>query len=221
MSKSNGISPAGKIGILLTLFGIPCIFIWFSAGFKLLADLAPGIVTVIVVITCDIYAAHVGTLIYRFYESEPPLWRFLPCVGELALMTKKWCRIGIILYIVEILMIAIALAPYGIISVLGDWAIQTLPFYMIFGALIVAAVIQIVKGLGMVEICSDVDEIWFEMTHTSTGAISKAKILMYIPFVRQLGLYSLSKPLETLVTFNQQTYDDANEDTIAEDDVYE
>lgn len=215
MSRS-GITPAGKMGILCILFGIPLLFVGMSWGLGKLSDMFPYAATIIVVLGCDIYANHVGSLLYDFYEGRKPIWAWIPCIGEAAMLPSTYSRIVIPMYPVAIVFGALALAPYSIIKVFGEWAIQALPFWSTIIVLIIMLAVQIIKGIGLCALFTDVEECWLESVHTRVGAIAKFRPLLFFPFIRAIGLYGLAKPLETLVTFNSQTVSDQEDSVLDE-----
>lgn len=221
MARRNNstITAAGKLGILLAIFGVPAIFFGISFGLQRVIDFAPYVTVVVVLVVCAGYVSHVTGLLYDFYEVNRPLWRFIPCVGELALMTRKYMRIGIILYCVAIMLLGFSVAPYSVTKLFGQGALQAIPFYMMLGSLFILLVLQIVKGIGMAQVFKDVEECWVEQVHTRLGLINKYKPLLFIPFVRMLGLYGLAKPLETLVTFNDRTIN-SETDLLVDDEEY-
>lgn len=215
MSRS-GISPIGKLGILCALFGIPLLFLGMSWGLGKLSNMFPYAATIIVVLGCDIYSNHVGALLYDFYEGHKPFWSWIPCIGEVAILPVTYSRILIPLYPLAIFFGLLAFAPYSIIKVFGEWAIQSVPFWATIITLIIMFSIQIIKGIGLCVLFTDVEECWSEKVHTGVGAIAKLRPLLFFPFIRAIGLYGLAKPLETLVTFNQQTVSDQDDSVLDE-----
>lgn len=219
MSKrDSGISPQGKLAILGALFGIPILFVVFSQGLGRLIDIAPGIVLVMVILVCDVYSAHICSLLYEYYETDVPLWRWVPCVGEASLLTRKYRNKAFIFYIVALFAGIMSKLPYSILKIFGQLAIQAIPFYMMVIALIGLVGVQIVKGLGLIVIFTDIEGRWKESIRAKLGIISKYKLLLFIPFVRMIGLYALAKPLETLVVFNHSTVNEGAMDSLVDDD---
>lgn len=217
--RSNStLTPAvTKLWILFVILGIPIIIYLFSVGTKLAFNLAPITVTIALTILCGIYSGYVSGLVRKYYEIDSPFWRYIPCVGELSLTTGITFKISIILYIIAAVLFSMSLLPYDVVKIFGELSIQTIPFILNIIALVCLTGVQVCKGLGMSLILSAIENSWEETMKTNIGSVSKMRILMYIPFVRVIALYAISKPMSTLVDFMGRTTSDTD-DVLAEED---
>ena len=199
--NNSGISPACKTAILLVLFGVPLLFAGASWGLDKLFEVAPWVLVAILVLTATAYTARTSGLLYRYYNTQAPVLRFIPCLCELSLIDQKYRKPCYILYALAIVMALLAVVPYSAAKVLGDWFVNnhTFAFGMLMGVVMVG--VQIVKGIGIAGCIKDVAEDWYQQTHSDVGLIKRFSPLGFIPFVRVVAMYSLSKPLETMVSF--------------------
>lgn len=210
--QSKGISPIGKIALLAVLFGIPCIFALSSWGLAKVYEIAPWALIIIMLIVCTAYTAYTAGLMYSFYDVDPPVMRWIPCVGELSLIDVKYHAPCYILYALTVIFALATQLPYSVVGKLGaDFATRA-PFYFLLIALIFAFAIQVIKGIGIMGCMKDVGEDWRKQTHADVGAISKFTPLGFVPFVRVMALYALNKPLSTMVSFMGLTSSDAVEE---------
>lgn len=197
----QGMSPAGKAAILLVLFGVPALFFASSYGLSKLFDVAPLLVLAIVVIVATAYTAYTVHLMYTFYQVDAPVVRFIPCLCEVALMDLKYQKPCYVLYPIAVVFGLCSQLPYAIWSRLGEQVAFSAPFYCILIALVLLGVIQAIKGVGLMSCLRDIAEAWDRIMHTDPGAITKFGPLCFIPFVRVVALYSVNKPLSTMVSF--------------------
>lgn len=218
--QNTGISPAGKIAILLVIFGIPLMFALSSWGLGKVYDIAPVALIGILMIICTVYTIYTAGLMYKFYEVKPPILRFVPCIGELSLMDVKYHIPCYILYALTLVFGIVALLPYSVLSVLGSDFATSVPFYALLCALVCLGIVQIIKGIGLKGCMQDIGVEWHKQMRTDIGVYSKFIPLGFIPFVRVMLLYALNKPLSTLVTFMNRTVEDSEEDNgfVAEDE---
>lgn len=207
--KSQGISPAGKAAIMLVVFGVPALFFASSWGLSQLFTVAPYYLVIALVIFATVYTAYTSKLMYDFYEIQAPLLRFVPCVCETTLIDMKYHMPCYILYALAIIFAGLSQLPYSVLKVLGDDFALNAGFYFVVVAIVLLLVIQVIKGVGIVGTMKDIGEEWSKQTHADLGAISKLTPLGFIPFVRVIALYSLNKPLSTMVSFMGVTVDDA------------
>lgn len=216
----TGISPAGKSVILLVVFGIPLLFFGASWGLDKLFDVAPAAGILIILFLVTVFTARVSGLLYRYYEARTPILRFFPFIGEVTLIDSKYHLPCYILYALSLLAIIGAIAPYNITSKFGMAVAENHTFVcgMILAALVL--IIQIIKGIGIIQCMNDVASDWYEQTHSDVGLIKRFSLLGFIPFVRVIAVYSLYKPLDTMVTFMKTTVSSAGEEDsfIEEDD---
>ena len=199
--RSQGVSPVGKIAILVILFGIPILFGVSSWGLSRLFEIAPYAVVAILIVVSTIYTAYTVSLMYRFYRVDPPILRFIPCVCELALVDIKYYTPCFVLYGGAILFFALSQAPYDILKIFGTSFALSAGFYMMLIAVAFLAAIQVVKGIALTNCLRDIEDEWKKVTHTDLGMIDKFVVFGYIPFVRVIAIYSLNKPLSTMVDF--------------------
>lgn len=211
-TQNTGLSAGAKVGILLVLFGLPALFFASSWGLEKLYEIAPWALFIVLLLVATAYTAYTAGLMYKFYEVDPPLLRFFPCLCEITIIDVKYHKICYILYAVSILLMGASQLPYSVIGVLGQTFATTAPFYLLLLGLLALVGVQIVKGVGMVNCIKDIGTEWQKQMHGDVGAINKFSFLSFIPFVRMMALYALNKPLSTLVTFHGSTVSDAHED---------
>lgn len=203
MAKKNstGISPAGKAAILLVIFGLPLLFAGASVGLDWLFNQAPAIGIAALVVVVTIYTARTSTLLYNYYRVEAPILRFVPCLCEITLIDRKYHKICYGLYIAAAVLVGVIALPYDVVSVLGRGFVENRIFWAGVLFAIVMIAVQVVKGIGLSGCINDVAEDWYRQTNVDVGVIKKVSPLSFIPFVRVVALYSLNKPLETMVSF--------------------
>lgn len=217
MAKRNQTNFAMSIGILLVIIGVPALFALSVVGTNWLSDVAPYILVVLIAILAAVYTGMTSTLLWNFFEESGPWYRWVPCFGELTLMDNKFLHIGGIAYIPAVLCLACSQLPYAITSVLPQSIALNYPFYMMALALICLLVIQVIKGIGIMDVTKTIAELWEERNGTSAGFIKRFGFLGFIPFVRVVAVYALNKPLTTMVTFNDETISDSGDIELEED----
>lgn len=210
--RNKGISPGGKVAILCVVFGIPLLFVLSSYGLSKLFSVAPYAVVAILILVATAYSAQTAGLMYKFYEVDPTPVRFIPCIGELALVDLKWRPACYILYLVSILFLGLSQIPYSVVKLLGDGVALHAPFYLMAIGMVALVIIQILKGIGIAGTMKDIANDWEQVTHVDVGAITKFSLLGFIPFVRIIAIYSLNKPLSTLVEFMGVSVEDTEDD---------
>lgn len=217
--KSSGMSPIGKLIILLVLFGVPCFFFLLSWGLDKLYAIAPIILVLIVLLILTVYTSYTIKLLYDYYELPAPVLRFVPCVCEVMMVDVKYHLPCYIMYGVAVVLGVLSQLPYSLLSVFGTDIATSVPFYFIIGSLLVLIAIQVIKGIGIVSGMKDIEEEWKGKTHVDLGIISKFAWCSFIPFVRIIAVYALNKPLSTMVSFMGMTSADEDEDNqfVAED----
>lgn len=214
--KRNG-SPATKGLILLGVLAVPVLFVLAAMGTSALMDVAPYALIGVLAIAIAIYTGITCNLLYRYCETSPAWYAFVPCYGELAMMDSKFMRIGTPLYILAILFLGLSRVPYSMLSFLGQDLALVFPFYSTLIAFVFLGVIQVVKGIGILGCIKMVSDEWEDQMHGSLGFIKSFGWLGFVPFVRVIAVYGLNKPLSTLVTFNNTTISD-NDDVVLEEE---
>lgn len=209
----NGISSAGKVGILCAVFGIPALFFATSYGLSVLFDVAPYAVVLVLVAFATAYTAQTSALMYQFYDVDPPVLRFIPCLCEITLLDLKYHIPCYILYVAATFFIGMSLLPYSIMKILGENLATSLPFYLMAIGFVLLGAIQVIKGIGLMQTMKDISGDWKKRMQSSVGVIDKLVPLGFIPFVRVIALYSLNKPLSTLVSFMGVSSDDIETNT--------
>lgn len=210
--RQEGISPAGKAAILCVIFGIPLLFVLSSWGLSQLYDAVPYAIVLVLLVLCTVYSARIARLMYTYYEVDAPVIRFVPVIGEVCLLDIKYhlpCYIG---YAISVLFLVLSLLPYDVLKIFGTGFATNASFYLMLVAIVVALVVQIIIGVGLMHTMKDIAEDWKKQVHADVGAISKFSFFGFIPFVRVIALYALDKPLSTMVDFMGVTSEDAEED---------
>lgn len=202
--RKNG-NPATKAVILLAVIGIPAVFVLAAMGTNIIADRAPYLLLTILAVAIAIYTGITCNLLYDYCETKRPIWSFVPCIGELAMMDSKYAKIGTPLYVVALIFLGLSRLPYSVFSMFGTNLALVLPFYLTLLAFVVLGAIQIVKGLGILGCVKMISSEWQSQMHGELGFIKSFGWLGFIPFVRVMAVYGLNKPLSTLVTFNETT----------------
>lgn len=214
---SEGISPGGKLAIILVVFGIPILFFAASWGLDQLFQMAPWVGIAVILLIATAYTAHTSSLLHRYYDVDPPVLRFIPCLCELSLIDRKYRGLGFIMYALAGVMACGALMPYSVASILGESFVEWHTWWFGVACLLCLAVLQVVKGIGISGCMNDIAEDWYQQVHVDIGLIKRFVPLGFIPFVRVVALYSLNKPLDTMVTFVGVNVNDVG----AEDEFYE
>lgn len=211
--KSKGISPAGKVAILVAIFGVPILFFASSYGLSKIFEVAPMTLVGVLIIIATVYTAYTSKLMYDFYDVDAPFLRFVPCVCETTLLDIKWHLPCYICYILAILFGVASQLPYSVLKVLGEGFALNASFYFTIIAIIFLAIIQVLKGIGLMQTMKDIGVEWKKQVHADVGMLSKLTPLGFIPFVRVIALYSLNKPLSTLVSFMGATVETADDES--------
>lgn len=211
-SNSGGISPGGKLAIILVLFGIPISFFGVSWGLDWLFQVAPWTIVAILLVFATIYTARTSGLLHKYYDAQAPILRFVPCLCELTLIDQKYRGISYILYSLAAVMVCGAFMPYSIAKVLGAGFAERHTFWFGVAFAVVMVVLEAVKGIGISACMKDVADDWYQQTHSDVGLIKRFTPLGFIPFVRVIAIYSLNKPLDTMVAFMGVNVNDIGEE---------
>ncbi len=211
-NSSEGISPAGKIAVLLVVIGIPLLFAGASWGLDILFSVAPGVAILILLVVATAYTAHTSHLLYEYYDADAPITRFIPCICELTLIDRKYRLPCYILYLLALLMGFGVFMPYDLAKILGRGFAEWHTFWFGAAFFVVMIALEIVKGIGIAGCLHDISNDWYEQTHSDVGFIKRFTPLGFIPFVRVIALYSLNKPLDTMVGFMGVNVNDIGED---------
>lgn len=211
-TNQQGMNPAAKVAVLLAVIGVPALFFASSYGLSILFDVAPIVVLIIAVVICTAYTAYTSTLLYKYYEVPAPISRFVPCLCEVSLIDVKYHLPCYILYALAVIFGGASQLPFSVWSIVGETLAFNAPFYCMVIALAMLLVIQVIKGIGLMGCIKDISSEWEEQVHTTAGAVSKLAFLSFIPFVRIIALYSVNKPLSTMVSFMGVVADDAGDD---------
>lgn len=220
MAKRNNkqSNPAARLLILLAVIGVPLIFVLAIFSTDLVVERAPYLLLVIMAVVMIVYSGTTAGLLYKYYETSAPWYRFIPCFGELTLMDSKYLKIGTVFYIFAAIFFGLSRLPYDVMKVVGEGLVFSLPFYLTVLTFIAMLGVEIVKGIGMLNCMKIVSDEWEEKMHTSLGFIKSFAWLGFIPFVRVLTIYGLNKPLSTLVTFNDYTVSDSDDVVLDEEE---
>ena len=208
MAKKKKTNPAVNAFILLCIVAIPVLF--FLVDFiseKLLAT-APYVLVGIIVIASTVYTAMTSGLLYDYFESDAPWYRFIPFIGELTLMDGQWTTPGLITYGIGFIFLALSQLPYSLLSSLGHSFALSFPFYATMAAFGVLVIAQIITGIGMTKLMGVLADEWEEHMDGEIGSIKSLAILSFIPIVRVIAIYAINKPLSTMVTFYEMSIDD-------------
>ena len=218
MSGKKG-SYTASLWFLAIIIVIPAIFFASSfLGDKLLS-LSPIVAVCVIAVVASIYTSYVSGLLWSFLEYDAPIVRFVPCFGELTLMETKYMTAGTVFYIIAAIFFGLTFLPYSVLSFLGTEMAMNMPFIFMVIAFISLGAVQIIKGIGIMNCTSNIAEIWEDKIGSDAGFIKRFGFLGFIPFVRVLSIYALSKPLSTMVTFMGETIsDDSDVDLLEEEE---
>lgn len=216
-SKATGVSPAGKLGIIAVAFGVPILFFAASWGLDVLFQAAPWVAIVVLVLVATAYTARTSGLLHDYYAVQSPILRFIPCICEVTLIDLKYRPVCYILYGVALVMAGGVAMPYSMASMLGNAFTVNHVVWFGLGCGLALAAIQVIKGIGISGCMKDIANDWYSHTHSDVGLIKRFTPLGFIPFVRVIALYSLNKPLDTLVSFAGVDVNDIGQ----EDEFYE
>ena len=212
--KNNG---AVKALVLAVIVGIPLMLWGVSTLTSTLAEVAPLALIAVIVVFAAIYTAVTAKLLYDFYDVEAPWYRWVPCYGELTLGDARYVKYGSIAYAIAVAFFGLSRLPYSITKVLGGQLATDLPFYMTIVAFAALLVVQIIKGISLIDCTKTVAEEWERVNHTDAGFIKRFAFLGFLPFVRVLAIYGLNKPLTSMVTFEGRVFDDDEEAVLIEE----
>lgn len=172
----------------------------------------PWVAIIILLFIATAYTSYTSGLLYRYYDMAAPLTRFIPCICEATLIDTKYRKIIYILYGITLVMLGGVVMPYSVSSLLGEaFALNHVVWFGLIAGLMLL-IIQIVKGIGLAGCMKDIADDWYKQTHSDVGLIKRFTIMGFIPFVRVIALYSLNKPLSTMVEFIGVGADDVGEE---------
>lgn len=218
-SSSSGISPAGKAAVLVVVLGVPVMFFGASWGLDWLFTVAPWAVILVLLLVSTIYTAYTSSLLYTYYEADPPLMRFVPSLCETTIIDRKYHLPCYIFYFLAALCALGAAMPYDIAKIFGNGFVENHTFWFGIAFLVVSVGLQITKGIGIAGCINDIASDWYQQTHSDMGLIKRFTPMGFIPFVRMIALYSLNKPLDTMVSYMGTTASEVGEeDEFIEDD---
>lgn len=209
MRKTNG----GAGLVFLVPFIVAAVFVVMSRGTSAIGNISVYAIAGACIIASTAMHILAARRLYDFYDVYTPIYAYIPCVGELAVMDSRFSKIGFILYIVVAVLGGLMLVPfYKISSAFAD-----VPFYLVLAILFVLFVIQIVKGIGLLNCMNNIEDEWKKHTNHSLGSIKNAMFFGFIPFVRCLTFYGLCKPLSSMTQFMGITAEDEEEEEFEEE----
>jgi hypothetical protein len=156
---------------------------------------------------------RVSKLYCKLNNLEYNNGRFIPLWNEYQIFTPSLGRITLIVGLILIFMLILAIIPLsGIIvftqlvnTVLGESASMTYVFYLLLFSIVVYIVLNVIRGMGFIEIKRYVERVYFINFGTPPGKLfNKFQYLMFFfPFLRTLALALLSETLTKMVAFNE------------------
>lgn len=220
--KQQGIDPVVKLIILLAIFGIPILFLGMSWGLFQVFEIAPWLIMLVFAVFYTSYVSMTAKLLYDFYESDRPIATFIPFIGDLWIIDSKYRVPGLVLYFVSILFGILTFLPYSVLSILGQDFALSASFYFMLISILCLAVVQGIKGIGLISCLNDIGKDWCRIMQTSLGVIGVFKVIAFIPFVRIIAIYAINKPLSAF-SFQELTVNSGNDDVafVADDEEYD
>ena len=217
--KNSSVDTGTKSIIFLGILGIFGLFIGLVFLTGALAKISTYISLVALILVMTYYTADAVALMYDFYEANRPIARFIPFICELYLLDIKYRRACFGMLGASIVFVGLAWLPYSVKAMLGETFATSSAFYFMLIAIVVLVVMEIVIGVGIMSTVNDICKDWKRIVKTDVGSIRRLAPLAFIPFVRVFAIYALRKPLDTLVTFRNETYSsDAEVDVVADDE---
>ena len=207
-----GLSASTKLAIIGVIIGTPVLVFLFSVLQTRLLAVSPIAFLALIVIVSAVFNTRTCKLLYTFYELETPVIAYLPCIGETALIDQSLKRASIALYAVVLFTLGISFLPFKVFGWMGISKSTTLKIVLMWVAIVLLIIIQILKGIGIRGTMKDVSNAWIEARGTTSGIISKFSIFGFVPILRVLCFYGLSKPLSTMVEFDGVTVSDLEGD---------
>ena len=197
-----------SVVFLLFFVGVVICFIMMGKVSDMLLSAAPWATVLLITLLCHIYTVMTVRNLYKFYEMAAPWTAYIPCYGELTLMDKKFYMVGTALYgLIIVFGIGSFLPLYKLNSALAD-----IPFYMLMSVLVFVVLLQLVKGLGIIDQARCVFREYSDIRKDNTGAARHLIWFGFLPFVRIIALRSINQPLSSMVNFMHVTAQDAEED---------
>lgn len=217
--KRTGVDTGTKAMVFLGFLGIIVLFVGMVFLTDVLASVSTYISLALFVVVITYYTSDAVALMYDFYETDRPIGRFIPFICEFYLLDVKLRRICYSLTGLVIALVVLARLPYSVKAVFGESFALSSSFYLMFAALVILVILEITIGVGLISTIGDICNDWRRIVKTDVGSIKRLSIFAFIPFVRVFAIYALRKPLDTLVTFRNETYSsDAEVDVVSEDD---
>lgn len=197
--KNKKISAGTKFAMLGVILGLAAVFFLFSKFTSAMYLSYAPVMLAILVLMIGFFTAFTVRKLYAFYETSVPIKAYIPMVNELALVDYRLARVGVVLYIIAA--IFIALGAFSIVP-------GNLPFTFILIGMIVLLAVQVVKGIGIRGTFKEVAEDWNKISGHDAGIMRLFAICGFLPFVRVLTVYSLDKILTAMVTFGKYSIED-------------
>lgn len=215
MNKDKVIAAVLSIGLLLAIFSLWFVFTKFEITDSVLTQR----ILFIAILACIIYfTSDVVGLLYTFYEMPRPWQRFVPVISEFYMLDMRYRKPAYITLALSCVALLFAAMPYQMKAIFGTQNIAAIGFYGYFMAFCIFFVCQLIVGIGLLQTTGDIAEEWEAHTGVTLGAISMYKIFAIFPIVRVFTFYGLRKPLDTLVTFRNQTVSTTQQVRIIEED---
>lgn len=182
--------------ILFVALGIPTIFILFSGLTNTLAETSPYIMIAVIIIASTANQIRTVRLTYSFLNLKTPKLGYIPFIGETALLDDKYKNITLVFYVLTVISIAVMFIPVGYGSLLP----ADFPKFCTYFSVVFIAIIQIVKGLGILQMFMFIDKQYREITGYSIS-LKVFLPLSFFPFVRNFVFIVLCRPLGAMVEF--------------------
>lgn len=216
---STKVSPKVKLFILGFVVAVAVGFIFFVKMGSSSTTVSLYITSAIIMLAGCFFTSDTIKLLYQFYEQKAPWQRFIPVINEFYAIDIKFRIVAYIFLFIGIALTILGILPYNIKSIFGATFATEGSYFMLFAAFIVFGIMQIIVGIGTFLAIKDVKSEWLSKIGTDIGMIKLLSAFSILPVLRILSYYSLRKPLDTLVAFNNMTASSSNAiNIIAEDD---
>lgn len=211
--KAENIKNTLKIlGFLVVLIGL---FIFFVLMGSSSSNLMMQILYVALIVVQIYFTSDVVGLLYKFYEMKRPWQRFIPVINEFYLLDVKFRVAAWVSFIISMVLLLMAFAPYQVKIIFGAQFVASGGFYLFLISFVMLLICQLIVGVGIINSMKEIAEEWERISGCTLGLIGLYKVFAIIPVLRVFAFYGLRKPLDTLVTFNHKTVSTENNVRIA------
>lgn len=154
-----------------------------------------------------------SSLYHKLNGLEANVGRFVTLYNEVQIFTPGLSRITLVMGIILYLLIGISLLPLTgsllvtqvVVSLFGEIAGMNYVFYLILFSIIVYILLNIIRGMGFIEIKRYVERVYTINFGAPPAKIySKFQYVMFLfPVLRTIALATLNETMTKMVEFNE------------------